>query len=70
MLTRSDSRCKLSIGYNPWSPHPRTHDIARICERHGGGGHPVVGAISLGPERVDEARALARAITEELSGPA
>jgi nanoRNase/pAp phosphatase (c-di-AMP/oligoRNAs hydrolase) len=26
---------------------PRTHDIAKLCERYGGGGHPAVGAISL-----------------------
>jgi hypothetical protein len=67
LLSRSKSKCKISIGYNPWSPVPRTHNIAAICERHGGGGHPVVGAISLAADRVDEARALAKSVAEELA---
>lgn len=67
LVTRSASKCKISIGYNPWSPIPRTHDIARICERHGGGGHPVVGAISLPAGDAAKARELALAITAELA---
>jgi hypothetical protein len=67
LLSRSKSKCKISIGYNPWSPVPRRHNIAVICERHGGGGHPVVGAISLPADRVDEAKALVRSIAEELA---
>jgi hypothetical protein len=68
LLSRSKSKCKISIGYNPWSLIPRKHNVAAICERHGGGGHPVVGAISLPADKVEEARALAARITEELSG--
>ena len=30
----------------PLGQVPRTHEITKICERYGGGGHPVVGAIS------------------------
>jgi hypothetical protein len=67
LLSRSKSKCKISIGYNPWSPVPRTHNIASICERYGGGGHPVVGAVSLSADRLDEARTLARSIAEELA---
>jgi hypothetical protein len=67
LLTRSKSKCKISVGYNPWSPHPRLHNIAAICERHGGGGHPVVGAISLAADRVVEAQALTRLIADELN---
>jgi hypothetical protein len=67
MLTRSKTKCKISVGYNPWSPAPRKHNIAAICERYGGGGHPVVGAISLAADRVEEARALARSIADELN---
>jgi hypothetical protein len=66
-LTRSKSKCKISIGYNPWSPVPRTHNVAAICERHGGGGHPVVGAIALAADRIDEAKALTLSIAEELA---
>ncbi len=66
LLSRSKSKCKISVGYNPWSPFPRRHNIAAICERYGGGGHPVVGAVSLPAEKVVEAKALARSIAEEL----
>jgi hypothetical protein len=67
MLTRSKTKCKISVGYNPWSPFPRKHSIAAICERYGGGGHAVVGAISLAVDRVEEARLLTRSIAEELN---
>jgi hypothetical protein len=67
LLSRSKTKCKISIGYNPWSPVPRRHNVAAICERYGGGGHPVVGAISLAADRVEEAKALARSIAEELA---
>jgi hypothetical protein len=67
LVTRSKSKCKISIGYNPWSPEPRTHDIAAICQRHGGGGHAVVGAISLPAGDVARAKEIARAAANELA---
>lgn len=67
LLSRSKSKCKISIGYNPWSPLPRRHNIAAICERYGGGGHPVVGAISLPADQVEQAKALLRSIAAELA---
>lgn len=67
ILTRSRSKCKISIGYNPWSNQPRRHNIAALCERHGGGGHPVVGAISVPSSELDRARAIASELVEELS---
>jgi hypothetical protein len=66
-LTRSKTKCKISVGYNPWSPVPRRHNIAAICERFGGGGHAVVGAVALPVDRVEEAKALTRSIAQELS---
>jgi hypothetical protein len=66
-LTRAPQRTKISVGSNPWAPRPRTHNIATICERYGGGGHAVVGAISLGPEEVDRGRTVMTEIVEELS---
>jgi len=66
-LTRGTQRTKISVGSNPWSPRPRTHNIARICERYGGGGHAVVGAVSLKPEEVEEGRGYMREIVAELS---
>jgi hypothetical protein len=67
VLSRSASKLKISIGFNPWGPKPRRHNIAAICERHGGGGHPVVGAISLPADQVERARQLTNEIAEELA---
>lgn len=66
--SRTEKRCKISVGYNPWSGKPRTHDIAKICERYGGGGHPVVGAIALPPD-VEKCRKIALDIVAELQEP-
>lgn len=69
MLTRSPKKCKISIGYNPWSQVPRRHDISAICERYGGGGHAVVGAVTLPPGDVARVREIAETITAELNRP-
>ena len=61
-VTRTPQRTKISVGSNPWSPRPRTHNIATICERYGGGGHAVVGAVSYSPDEVERARSTAREI--------
>jgi len=65
-VSQSSFRSKISVGSNPWSPRQRTHDLAAICERHGGGGHAVVAAISLAPEELETARKIAAEIVEEL----
>lgn len=65
-LTRTATRCKISVGSNPWPATPRTHNIAKICERYGGGGHPVVGAISLPVDQLDRAREIVREVVAEL----
>jgi hypothetical protein len=65
-VTRTRTRAKVSVGSNPWARELRTHDIAKICERYGGGGHPVVGAVSLAPEELDRARRIAGEIVQEL----
>jgi hypothetical protein len=66
-LTRAPQRTKISVGSNPWAPRPRRHNIATICERYGGGGHAVVGAISFGTDEVERARAALGEIVEELA---
>ena len=66
-LTRGSMRTKISVGSNPWAPVPRTHNIAKICERYGGGGHAVVGAISFRPDEVEKGREVMREIVAELS---
>lgn len=65
-VSRSNFRSKISVGSNPWSLRPRTHNLAALCERHGGGGHPVVGAISFAPEDLPLARRIAQEIAREL----
>jgi hypothetical protein len=67
MLTRHKQHFKLSVGYNPWSGRPRRHDIAAICRRYDGGGHPAVGACSFPLSAEARAREAALAIAEELS---
>jgi nanoRNase/pAp phosphatase (c-di-AMP/oligoRNAs hydrolase) len=68
MVTRGRTRCKISVGYNPWSGVERRHDISQICRRHGGGGHAVVGAIALPPNESEKARKLGLDIVQELNG--
>jgi len=68
VVTRDPRRTKVSVGSNPWARHRRVHDIARICERYGGGGHSVVGAITLPPGTLPEARRIAAEIAATLRG--
>ena len=67
-LSKSSFRTKVAVGSNPWTK-ARPEDmvnLAKICERYGGGGHARVGAISFSPDRSDEAREAAKVIVEEL----
>ena len=66
-VSNQSFRTKVSVGSNPWVEGPLKHNLATICEKYGGGGHPRVGAISFekgdveGARRVaDEVRALLR----------
>ena len=65
-VSRSTARSKVSVGSNPWSPRIRSKNLAAICERYGGGGHPVVGAISFTPDDLPRAREVAQEIAREL----
>jgi hypothetical protein len=67
-VSRSSFRSKISVGSNPWSTRPRIHNLAALCERHGGGGHPVVGAISFAPDELQRAQQVAGEIAKELRG--
>jgi hypothetical protein len=67
-VSRSSFRSKISVGSNPWSPVARTQNLAVLCERYGGGGHPVVGAISFPPSELEKTRLIAQEIAEELRG--
>jgi nanoRNase/pAp phosphatase (c-di-AMP/oligoRNAs hydrolase) len=56
----------VSVGSNPGVREPLRHNLASICERYGGGGHPKVGAISFPTGAVADARRAAAEIREEL----
>jgi hypothetical protein len=65
-VSLSSYRTKISVGSNPWSPRPRTQNLAALCELHGGGGHPVVGAISFAPDELQKAQLIAKDIVQKL----
>lgn len=65
-LSKSSFRTKVSVGSNPWAQGDRLVNLAKICERYGGGGHARVGAISFDVKQEDAARKAAREIVEEL----
>jgi hypothetical protein len=65
-VSTSSFRTKISVGSNPWAPEPPKHNLATICERYGGGGHPRVGAISFELGAVEEARRTANEIVNLL----
>jgi hypothetical protein len=66
VLARLKRGYKISVGYNPWSGNQLDTDISAICARYGGGGHPVVGGISLADGQGERAREVAREICAEL----
>ena len=42
-VSTSSFRTKVSVGSNPWAKKPVNFNLASICERYGGGGHPARG---------------------------
>jgi len=65
-LSKSSFRVKVSVGSNPWAPSPPVVNLAKICERYGGGGHARVGAISFDVSQNAAARQAAQEIVDEL----
>ena len=65
-LSSSSFRVKVAVGSNPWTRKQHMLNLAKICERYGGGGHARVGAISFPPDRGDQAREAAAEIVNEL----
>jgi len=65
-VSTSSFRTKVSVGSNPWAIKPVQHNLATICERYGGGGHPGVGAISFEIGAIEQARKAAEEIAAEL----
>jgi len=65
-VSESTFRTKVSVGSNPWVKGELKHNLATICERYGGGGHPRVGAISFPLGAIEPARKAAKEIVAEL----
>lgn len=65
-LSKSSFRTKVSVGSNPWTDAENLTNLAKICERYGGGGHARVGAISFPPTEFERARKAAAEIVAEL----
>ena len=65
-LSKSSFRVKVSVGSNPWAPKEPVVNLAKICERYGGGGHARVGAISFNPDQHAAAIKASQEIVNEL----
>jgi hypothetical protein len=65
-LSKSSFRVKVSVGSNPWAPSPPVVNLAKVCERYGGGGHARVGAISFDVTQHAAAKRAAQEIVNEL----
>jgi hypothetical protein len=65
-LSKSTFRVKVSVGSNPWAPAEPVVNLAKICERYGGGGHARVGAISFDVSQQEAARKASQEIVTEL----
>lgn len=65
-VSKSSFRVKVSVGSNPWAKREPTVNLAKVCERYGGGGHARVGAISFEVSQSDAAHKAAQEIVEEL----
>ena len=65
-LSKSSFRVKVSVGSNPWAPEEPVVNLAKICERYGGGGHARVGAISFNVNQHAAAMRTSEEIVSEL----
>lgn len=62
-----DGDLRITVGYNPWlPPSERDHDLASLCERFGGGGHPFVAGCSFGKDDLEPTRRAYGAILNTL----
>ena len=65
--TRTATSIKISVGVNPWAKEKRRHDIGELCARLGGGGHAVVGGITLAGDELTRARETLAILVQELT---
>src|SRR5215475_4163906 len=65
-VSASPVRAKVSLGTNPWNQATANQNLASLAEKHGGGGHPRVSAISFDPGNLAHAREVARDLAAAL----
>jgi nanoRNase/pAp phosphatase (c-di-AMP/oligoRNAs hydrolase) len=65
--TRTPASIKITVGVNPWTTKPRRHDIGELCARYGGGGHAVVGGVTLHGDELPRARSTLKLLVGELT---
>ena len=65
-VSASASRAKVSLGTNPWNLATANQNLASLAEKHGGGGHQRVAAISFEPTDIARAREVARGLVDVL----
>ena len=56
--TRTKTSIKITVGLNPWTTATRAPhaDIGALCAKYGGGGHAVVGGVTLRADELPRAR--------------
>jgi hypothetical protein len=65
--TRTPSSIKITVGVNPWTKQTRRHDIGELCARYGGGGHAVVGGVTLRGDELPRARDTVERLVRDLT---
>ena len=67
--TRTAQTIKITVGLNKWTTSPRkpTIDVGALCARFGGGGHAVVGGITLRGDELARARETIDQLVVELT---
>lgn len=63
----SPAAVRVSAGHNPWIGKKPTHHVGELCQRFGGGGHAVVGGVTLAPHEVERGRAVMLEMAEILA---
>lgn len=69
--TRTDSTIKITVGLNKWTTSTRTPmiDVGALCARFGGGGHAMVGGVTLRGDELPRARETIAQLVAELVRP-
>jgi len=67
--TRTESSIKITVGFNKWTTSTRkpTVDVGALCARFGGGGHSMVGGITLRGDELQRARETIAQLVAELT---